>query len=74
VVVALAVVTGIHGVLVGRRRDGIPRWVFSGGSVGSGESPAQAAVRECTEETGLVVHAVGEIGRRTHLMTGRAVV
>jgi len=26
------------------------------------------------EETGLVVHAVGEIGRRTHLMTGRAVV
>ncbi len=46
--VALAVVTGIHGVLVGRRRDGIPRWVFSGGSVGSGESPAQAAVRECT--------------------------
>jgi 8-oxo-dGTP pyrophosphatase MutT (NUDIX family) len=51
---ALAVVTGPVGVLVGRRRDGVPPWVFPGGKVEVGESAAQAAVRECLE-TGLEV-------------------
>jgi 8-oxo-dGTP diphosphatase len=71
--VAVAVVTGPRGVLVGRRRDGIPRWVFPGGRVESGETAAQAAVRECAEETGVAVIVVEEIGRRLHPATGRLV-
>ena len=72
--VALAVVAGPIGVLVGRRRDGVPPWVFPGGKVEPGESPAQAAVRECFEETGLRVRVEHEIGRRDHPGTGRHVV
>src|SRR5688572_21051315 len=49
----------------GRRRDGIPRWVFPGGTIEEGETAQKAAVRECTEETGLVVSAEDQIGRRT---------
>ena len=68
---AVAVVTSPLGVLAGRRRDGIPRWVFPGGTIEDGETAEQAAVRECLEETGLVVVADHEIGRRTHPVTGR---
>jgi 8-oxo-dGTP diphosphatase len=72
--VALAVVTGPVGVLVGRRRDGVPQWVFPGGKVEPGESAAQTAARECVEETGLEVRVEHEIGRRNHPVTGRHVV
>jgi 8-oxo-dGTP diphosphatase len=72
--VVLAVVTGPVGVLVGRRRDGVPQWVFPGGKVEPGESEAQAAARECLEETGLEVRVEHEIGRRNHPVTGRHVV
>jgi 8-oxo-dGTP pyrophosphatase MutT (NUDIX family) len=61
-------------VLVGRRRDGVPRWVFPGGKLEPGESPAQAAARECWEETGLPVRVEYQIGRRIHPVTGRGVV
>jgi 8-oxo-dGTP diphosphatase len=72
--VALAVVTAPVGVLVGRRRDGVPQWVFPGGKVEPGESAALAAARECLEETGLEVRVEHEIGRRNHPVTGRHVV
>lgn len=72
--IAVAVVRGPHGVLVGRRADGIPLWVFAGGKVEQGETPAAAAVRETAEETGLVVDVVAEIGRRRHPRTGRLMV
>jgi hypothetical protein len=67
---AVAVVTSPLGVLAGRRRDGIPRWMFPGGMIEDGETAEQAAVRECLEETGLVVVADHEIGRRTRPVTG----
>jgi len=72
--VAVAVVAGPIGVLAGRRRDGLPLWVFPGGKLEPGESPAQAAIRECLEETGLPVRVEHEIGRRAHPVTGRHVV
>lgn len=71
--VAVAVVTGPAGVLAGRRRDGIPRWVFPGGGIHDGETPVDAAVRECAEETGLTVTAGAVIGQRTHPATGQHV-
>jgi 8-oxo-dGTP pyrophosphatase MutT (NUDIX family) len=40
--------------------------VFPGGKIESGESPEQAATRECLEETGLEVRVEHEIGRRNH--------
>jgi 8-oxo-dGTP diphosphatase len=69
--VAVAVVAGPAGVIAGRRRDGIPRWVFPGGRIHDGETPAGAAVRECAEETGLTVTAGRSIGQRTHPVTGQ---
>jgi len=68
--VAVAIVTSRLGVLVGRRRDGNPPWVFPGGKVQPGESPEDAAVRETLEETGLRVRATGVIGSRVHPQTG----
>ena len=69
-----AVVAEAAGVLVARRRDGMPLWVFPGGEVESGESPAQAVARECFEETGLKVGVEREIGRRNYPVTGQRVV
>lgn len=69
--VAVAVVVGTSGVLAGRRRAGIPRWVLPGGKVRPGETAAAAAVRECAEETGLAVTAGEVIGHRVHPVTGR---
>jgi len=48
--------------------------VFPGGKAEPGESPAQAAARECFEETGLEVRVEYEIGSRNHPATGRRVV
>lgn len=72
--IAVAVVTSPRGVLIGCRRDGIPRWVFPGGAIEDGETPSETAVRECAEEAGLQVSARGEIGRRTHPATGRLII
>ena len=72
--VVAAIVTSFTGVLIARRNDGEPPWTFIGGKVEPGESPAEAAVREVREETGLQVHAGEEIGRRVHPRTGRAMV
>jgi 8-oxo-dGTP diphosphatase len=73
--VVAAIVTSRLGVLVGRRVDGIPPWAFIGGKVEPGETPAEAAVREVAEETGLAVEAVEpEIGHRIHPTTGRLMV
>lgn len=72
--VVAAIVTSSAGVLVGRRNDGKPPWTFIAGKIEPGESPADAAVREVKEETGLRIRAGGLIGRRVHPKTGRTMV
>jgi 8-oxo-dGTP diphosphatase len=72
--VTVAVVTSGRRVLLGRRRDGNPPWVFPGGKAELGETPEETAVRETAEETGLTVTVAGEIARRVHPVTGRLLV
>jgi 8-oxo-dGTP pyrophosphatase MutT (NUDIX family) len=72
--VVAAIVTSDLGVLVGRRNDGKPPWTFIAGEIEPGESPADAGVREVKEETGLLVAAGQEIGRRVHPETGRTMI
>lgn len=45
-------------VVIGRHRD-MDRWVVPGGALEPGELPADCAVREVWEETGLAVELVG---------------
>ena len=72
--VVAAIVVSPLGVLVGRRNDGKPPWTFIAGEIEPGESPADAAVREVKEETGLVVAHGGIVGRRVHPKTGRTMI
>jgi 8-oxo-dGTP pyrophosphatase MutT (NUDIX family) len=72
--VAAAVVTRGREVLISRRLDGKPPWAFVAGSIESGETPQDAAVREVAEETGLTVAAGVIIGQRTHPVTGLDIV
>jgi 8-oxo-dGTP diphosphatase len=72
--VAVAIVTSEHGVLAGRRNDQTPPWTFIAGQIDPGESPADAAVREVREETGLNVTAGRVLGRRVHPATDRTMI
>lgn len=74
-VIVSAIVTSGRKVLISRRRNepDLP-WAFIGGKIAPGESPADAAVREVKEETGLRIAAGNEIGRRIHPVTERWVV
>jgi 8-oxo-dGTP diphosphatase len=68
-VVAIAVVRHENEFLVGVRPDGVPLAgyaEFPGGKVHAGETPMAAAIRECREESGLEVEAVGELLRIMH--------
>jgi 8-oxo-dGTP diphosphatase len=61
--IAIAVVEHDDRFLIGQRGPGVPLaglWEFPGGKVEPGETAAQAAIRECREETGLTVRIVGE--------------
>jgi 8-oxo-dGTP pyrophosphatase MutT (NUDIX family) len=72
--VVAAIVTSELGVLIGRRHDGKPPWTFIAGEIEPGESPADAAIREVKEETGLVANYSKIIGRRVHPKTGRTMI
>jgi mutator protein MutT len=67
--IAIAVVEHAGRFLVGRRGPGVPLaglWEFPGGKVEPGESPEQAACRECLEETGVRVTAGGRYPEHVH--------
>jgi 8-oxo-dGTP pyrophosphatase MutT (NUDIX family) len=59
------------GVLITKRRDETPPYGFLTGKIESGESPADAAVRECKEEAGLEIRAGELIAKREHPETHR---
>lgn len=66
--IGIAVVEHGGRYLVGRRPTGVAlagKWEFPGGKLQPGESPAEAAVRECREETGLGVEIVGQFPPHT---------
>ena len=59
--IAIAVVLHNGRFLIGQRPAGVPLaglWEFPGGKIQPGETPEQAAVRECLEETDLAVTAL----------------
>ena len=61
--VAVAVVERDGSFLIGQRASGLAlagMWEFPGGKILEDESPEQAAVRECREETGVEVEPVGQ--------------
>ena len=60
--VALAIITSDQGVLVAKRRDGIPPWTFLGGEILRGETSGDALRRKVQAEAGLTVTAVRFIG------------
>ena len=58
--IAVAVVRRGDTVLAGPRPDGAPLagyWEFPGGKMRPHETPAEAAIRECFEETGMQILA-----------------
>jgi mutator protein MutT len=60
--IAIAVVEQESCILIGQRPPGIPLaglWEFPGGKIEPGESPQEAAVRECREEAGIEVQVTG---------------
>jgi 8-oxo-dGTP diphosphatase len=72
--VALAIITSDLGVLVAKRRDGIPPWTFLGGEIQPGESSGDALRRRVQAEAGLTVTGTHFIGRRIHPKTSRVMV
>ncbi|GAA1458839.1 hypothetical protein GCM10009603_14310 [Nocardiopsis exhalans] len=64
IVVGAAIVRDGH-VLAAQRAEPRAlrgRWEFPGGKTEPGETPAQALVRECREELGVTVRALGQVG------------
>ncbi len=57
----LLVVNEAGAILLQRRRD-TGQWALPGGVQDIGESPAQCAVRECQEETGIIAEVTGFLG------------
>lgn len=72
--VVLAIITSDRGVLVAKRKDGIPPWTFLGGEIQGGETSGDALRRKVRDEAGMPVTSVRFIGRRIHPKTSRVMV
>lgn len=74
--IAAAVIVSDERVLMVRRKEkeGQLSWQFPAGEVESGETGAEAAVRETHEEVGLKVRAEALLGERVHPATGRRMI
>lgn len=72
--VVAAIVTSELGALSAGAMTAKPPWTFIAGEIEPGEYPADAGVPEVKEETGLLVAAGPEIGRRVHPATGRTMI
>jgi 8-oxo-dGTP diphosphatase len=59
---ASAVVINAAGEVLLHRRSDNGRWSLPGGAVDPGEQPAEAAVREVFEETGIVAEVIRLVG------------
>lgn len=57
----MLVVDDLGRILLQRRRD-TGQWALPGGKQDFGETPAQCAVRECKEETGIDTEVIGIVG------------
>ena len=67
--VAVAVVQHEGRYLIGRREKHVPQggyWEFPGGKIEPGESPSEAARRECLEEAGLEVEVISTLAEVIH--------
>ncbi len=67
--IAIAVVEQDGRFLIGQRPPGVALaglWEFPGGKIEPGETPEAGAVRECLEETGLVVEPLFRYPEREH--------
>lgn len=66
----VAIVTNTSGVLVVKRRDGIPPWSFPATEIRGGEPVADTITRNVPRETGVEVKPKELLGRRFHPRTG----
>jgi mutator protein MutT len=67
--IAIAVVERQNRFLIGKRPASVALgglWEFPGGKVEEAETAAQAAVRECLEETGLSIEVVEPYSEQVH--------
>ncbi|MBC21058.1 MAG: hypothetical protein CMJ74_12460 [Planctomycetaceae bacterium] len=67
--IAIAVLCNAGEVLIGPRADSdflAGCWEFPGGKITPDENPAEAAARECKEETGLEVTVLGKCAEVVH--------
>lgn len=74
--IAIAVVSRDGQYLIGLREQGVALagyWEFPGGKVQAGETPEEAATRECLEETGLEVRVTGSYPSTSYKYAHRSV-
>ncbi len=69
--IAIAVVRDGERFLIGQRPNGVPLaafWEFPGGKIDveAGETPEEAARRECLEETGLAIEVARQYSSHLH--------